>query len=344
MSSMMQINKDIKIGVLSSVVSGLEESISALGVDPQPIFTHFPDLYCPAEGIQKITLNDFCHAIDIAADMTGNEHFALYYGAHCKMDALGLLGYLFQNSDTLYDGLQALVAYFPCHQQMSEMRLVPIGDYYRLDYQVDSNYLSNRRADAEISLAMFCNLIRKFLGPQWKPVRIGFEHSQPSNTLPHYEFFNCEIEFDYLQNSIYIKAEELNFKIPSADPFLFQLIKRNLVQEGFPLSEQEKFLKEVEATISKKITEGIPHIEEVAADLNLPVWTFKRRLAQINKKFSELVESKQKKVALDYLENRQETISEIAYRLGYADTSSFSKAFQRWYGISPKSWRAQRNL
>ena len=346
MSSMMQYSKkEHRIGVLSSVIVGLENCIYEFGADPKPILSCFSVIQDNNNiVVDKITLNDFCQAIEMAKTITGQDNFALHYGAKCKIDSLGLLGYLFQNSFNILNGLQALVEYFPCHQEFSEMNLVNCGDCYRLDYQVDQHYLLNRSADAEISLAMFSNLLRQFLGENWVPLKITFEHEKPTNIEMHNQFFGCDIGFECPQNSIYISNEDIKQSLPSADPLLFQIIKKTLLQEGFSLTEQEKFLKKVKEAISRKMMLGIPHIEEIAMELQIPIWTFKRKLTQMNVRFSELVELKQKRDALNALQKGQESISEIAYCLGYADISSFSKAFHRWYGVSPKVWRTQHNL
>lgn len=337
-------HKSSHIGVLSSVICDLEDTISCLGADPRPVLLHFGIEHTDLKTIQKISLNDFCQAITIAEGLTGNKNFALFYGARCKLKSLGLLGYLFQNSATLFDGLKACVEYFPCHQEFSEMQLIKVGKYYRLDYQVDKHHLYERRADAEISLAMFCNLIRQVLGENWKPVRVGFEQSQPPQIKDHQSFFGLDLVFNYPQNSIYLSAEDLKKPILGADLFLFEIIKKALIQDGFSLSDQDRFLKQVDKIIEQKIKLGIPRIEDVATELAIPVWTFKRKLAQLEVKFSELVEARQKKVAVEHLENSQESISEIAYQLGYTDISSFSKAFHRWYGQSPKLWRAEHQF
>ncbi|WP_182925272.1 helix-turn-helix transcriptional regulator [Acinetobacter baumannii] len=73
-----------------------------------------------------------------------------------------------------------------------------------------------------------------------------------------------------------------------------------------------------------------------------PTWTLKRRLSSYNTSFSVLLEKTQKELSPPYLLDANLSISEVAYKLGYSDISSFSKAFQRWYGISPKQWISQQ--
>ncbi|BAN98602.1 hypothetical protein E05_38360 [Plautia stali symbiont] len=44
-------------------------------------------------------------------------------------------------------------------------------------------------------------------------------------------------------------------------------------------------------------------------------------------------------MATHYLQQRQLPISEMALLLGYSEVSAFSRAFRRWFGISPRQWR-----
>jgi len=37
-------------------------------------------------------------------------------------------------------------------------------------------------------------------------------------------------------------------------------------------------------------------------------------------------------------------VSDIAGALGYADSSGFIRAFQRWSGVSPSAWRNRNQL
>ena len=43
-------------------------------------------------------------------------------------------------------------------------------------------------------------------------------------------------------------------------------------------------------------------------------------------------------LARSYVAERRLSITEIAFVLGFADTSTFSRAFKRWTGMSPRDY------
>ena len=42
--------------------------------------------------------------------------------------------------------------------------------------------------------------------------------------------------------------------------------------------------------------------------------------------------------------NKETSITEIAYRYGYCDASSYNKAFKKHYGCSPSEFRNRKNI
>lgn len=95
----------------------------------------------------------------------------------------------------------------------------------------------------------------------------------------------------------------------------------------------------VRTEIIETIHTGIPRIEQVAENLGLPVWTLTRQLKEQGHSFSSLFESVRRELACHYLEQSSLSISKLAELLQYTETSSFSHAFNRWFGQSPKCWR-----
>ena len=67
-----------------------------------------------------------------------------------------------------------------------------------------------------------------------------------------------------------------------------------------------------------------------------------RHLAEEGTSFKELLNEARVTLGRNYVEEGRLSVTEIAFVLGFADTSTFSRAFKRWTGMSPREY-AQKN-
>ena len=93
------------------------------------------------------------------------------------------------------------------------------------------------------------------------------------------------------------------------------------------------------AKIAGVRTSGRPTIALVAEALGTSPRTLQRQLAQYGLTFSALLESCAKERATIMVAESDDTLHDIATSLGYRDASSFSRAFRRWTGHSPREYR-----
>lgn len=85
----------------------------------------------------------------------------------------------------------------------------------------------------------------------------------------------------------------------------------------------------------------IPPTRQNIADLmSLSLKTLQRRLSQEGATFDELLLGIRKQRVIEYLQLQQFSLEQIALFLGYKAKSQFLKAFQTWFGMSPKEYRA----
>ena len=95
----------------------------------------------------------------------------------------------------------------------------------------------------------------------------------------------------------------------------------------------------VSRLIEALLPSGYPAIEDVAKLLCLSPRTLQRLLNGEGISYSDLVDRCRCKAACEALEKTPQSIQDIAARLGYADPSSFARAFRRWTGLAPRAWR-----
>lgn len=82
-------------------------------------------------------------------------------------------------------------------------------------------------------------------------------------------------------------------------------------------------------------------IEAVARELHLSTRTLHRRLEDEGSSFRRIKDATRRDIAYARLTKTRQSIAQLAADLGYADTSTFYRAFVSWSGQSPEQFRAQ---
>ncbi|MFJ3520926.1 AraC family transcriptional regulator [Pseudomonas sp. NPDC090203] len=327
-------------GVLSAAANGLDGFIvqhggdldrvfGRSGIDPEQLL--HPTLSLP--------LPNYCKVLEEAARQTGCDNFGLRYGQQFQPQALGLLGYIGLCSATLEDALVNFSQAFPFHQHSTLIELVDQGECYRFDYQVRHGAINERRQDAELTMGMALNLVRHVLGPDWAPRQVAFEHGRPQDWQEHRDAFHADVLFGQGCNSLLVpKADIIGKAMPGSDPILLMLIKDAIRQLG-DTGGEPLLLERARQSILATLHLGEPVLDEIAHHLGLSEWALQRKLRDLGLSFTQLVDQIRQDSAIAHLKQGHMSVTQLASLLGYSETSAFSRAFKRWFGVSPKQWR-----
>jgi AraC-like DNA-binding protein len=94
--------------------------------------------------------------------------------------------------------------------------------------------------------------------------------------------------------------------------------------------------------VATQLTRALPEgtdVTEVARALHMSSRTLQRRLEQEQTRFTEVLDGARLDLARRLLANPGMTLGDVAFRLGFADLATFSRAFKRWTGKPPGQWR-----
>ena len=83
-------------------------------------------------------------------------------------------------------------------------------------------------------------------------------------------------------------------------------------------------------------------LENAAKELGMSSTTLKRRLADMNTSYSEILAERRLHHGISLLENSDLSVKSIAEVLGYSAVSNYSRAFSKALGTSPSKWRKDR--
>ncbi len=73
-------------------------------------------------------------------------------------------------------------------------------------------------------------------------------------------------------------------------------------------------------------------MESIAKQFGMNERTLRRRLRDENRIYADIVDDVRKELALEYLNTTQMSVNEIAWKIGFSDSSNLRPAVKRWTG------------
>jgi AraC-like DNA-binding protein len=102
-----------------------------------------------------------------------------------------------------------------------------------------------------------------------------------------------------------------------------------------------RFRSAVENTLPQLLPHGKASASKVAQRLGMSARTLARKLNAEGMAFVGILDQLRSALARRYLSERALPISEISWLLGYSEVSSFTHAFKRWTGKTPRQFRSE---
>ena len=99
------------------------------------------------------------------------------------------------------------------------------------------------------------------------------------------------------------------------------------------------FLSGIRKLTEMLIITGHPDIATVAEIIGLNKRTLQRRLAECDMTYSAVVAEARVAIAIRWIREGQNSLTQIAGNLGYSDPANFSRAFRRITGVSPRAYQ-----
>lgn len=188
-----------------------------------------------------------------------------------------------------------------------------------------------------VQVLVLVDLVRQSVAPTWQPAEITFQ-SRFQPTIEVFESFpNTRFRFAHACTSIKVPAALLmrgssDPQETSAAPVPFA------TQPKLPATNLADTLKLV---LHSYLRDGYPDVQLAAEIAGTSVRTLQRRLAEQGLNYAQLVLHARFEVASELLKEPDMRVAEVAYEVGYSDTSNFARAFRRVAGVSPEEYRLQ---
>ncbi|MES1206737.1 MAG: AraC family transcriptional regulator [Pseudomonadota bacterium] len=288
---------------------------------------------------KRLPLPSFVRLIESASRATGDAWFGAHLGQVCPLGALGLPGHIATLAPTVDRALETFVRYYPLLGDATDVQFRTDDAGCSFTYRVLDEECWPRRQDAEQVITMVVSLIRRWVDPAWAPRLVWFEHRAPANATEIERILGCPVRFDCATNTIWFDRRGAAGANPAADSTSFQLLSWFADTFAAGARPAPTLTDQVRGAIDACATLGDGTVAPVARALGLQPRTLQRRLRAVQTSFRDLHEEVRQTQAARLLERSDLPPKEIAFRLGYANTSSFIRAFRRWTRTTPGRFR-----
>ena len=195
------------------------------------------------------------------------------------------------------------------------------------------------RHGAEFILRALKHIAEGLSGEKVVMDRVEFRHSAPGNLENVTAVFGEHLLFDQPHTLLSFPSEYLKLSVLGHDKRLRRILERQargLVEE---LEESNSIVRAVTELVTKELAAGNPNADHVASLLGVSVRTMSRPLKEAGTRYQALLDHVRFQLAARYLNRTRVDIGEVAFLLGFSDTSSFNRAFKRWSGETPSAYR-----
>ena len=272
----------------------------------------------------------------LATTATGDECFGLEVAQAWHPTTFHALGYSALASETLRGALLRVVRYGRVVTTGARLELQQDGDDVALRLLGSPPGQNMVPASVDAGVASVLILCREGRGGQINPVRVTLTRSEPSCSVRLHAFFGCRVKFGATENCMVFRASDLDAHLPTANPVL-QRVNEQVLTDYLARLERSEVTVQVQAKLIQQLPSGEVDESSVARALNLSLRSMQRKLKARGVSFRNLLDDTRRQLAEQYLKDSTLSVSEIAYLLGFAEVSSFSRAFRRWTGRAPRA-------
>lgn len=329
--------------IRSTNLWGYPELVRELGGDPATLMARFDlspgvehenDAFVPFDAVALL--------LDASAEALDCPDFGLRLVRWQGLDILGPVAVIARNSQTVADGMEAVARFLYVHSPALELTRAPAlrPGTLRFTYRVKELTLSRLGQAYELSMANGVRIIRLLGGPDADPDGVSLLHSQLGPQSSYVEALGDSVAFDQDWCGFELAVDLAGRRIDAADPATREIATKYLeaafLPSGTPMAAR------VADLVRRLLPTAHCTIEVVADQLAMHSRTLQRRLSEEGVQFHDVVDTERRDLAARYLADPRFGLGQVAGLLGYAEQSSLNRSCRRWFGTTPRAFRASR--
>ncbi|BFM15552.1 AraC family transcriptional regulator [Maricurvus nonylphenolicus] len=291
-----------------------------------------------------LPLELYIETIEWGAKVLDNENLGIEISCQAKPYQFGIIGYLVANAASVADSLDLVTHYYKVFSHYFDAYYTVEDDICRYYYKPAAINDSDMRQDIDFSLGMIVNSFNLFTPKDWAPEHCSFTYSEPKDTSELKRFFGANIHFDQPKNFIAFKKDILDIPLSDSDPALLKILKQHANQILEQISEEKSLAEHVKLLIATNLGTEQLNTTSIANSLNMSVRNLHRLLSEKGTSFQQLRDQTTLEIAKEALLETQSSVTDIALKLGFSESSAFVRKFKQQSGMTPLQFRKSHKV
>ncbi len=327
--------------VLSSWTQVLVAALNEWGLDVDPLLVAAGiDPASVSEPGRRFPLEATTRLWQIAVEETREESLGLWVSKFSNHTTFHALGYAFMASRSLRDAMERVVRFNATVSDVAEVSFMHRDGTSVLSWYLQPGTQQPATEAMEAVIAAILRACRRLKGAQFSPERVRLTRPEPGNPQPFYDFFRCPLEFNHPGYELEFRTAELEQPLAGGNE---ELARSNdkVVENYLARLEIGSVATRLRTLLATELPSGVRSHDDYAGILGMSGRSLQRKLSAEGTSFNQVLSETRCDLARSYLsEPVGPSLAEVAFLLGFSDSSSFSRAFHRWTGVSPSAFVA----
>ena len=256
----------------------------------------------------------------------------------------GAVDYVVASSPSLREAFAVFARYFPIVNPNTQFCFedVPEGMWVeRRMHGTDDVELLRQAGDFGLT-STYLGFQRTTAAP-WRALRVELRAPRPLDDGEHRRIFGVgEVFFEQGRDAFLVAGADLARPMNMPDPVLHQVMQEHAAALCARIPKELPFVAQAAEVLRRQLMKGEPTVTSLARELAVSERTLQRRLGEEGTPFRALLDRVREDLARSYLSSPRMSIGEVAFLLGYSETSTFHRAFVKWTGETPAVFRARQ--
>jgi AraC-like DNA-binding protein len=289
----------------------------------------------------RVPLRASHDAVAVASERIADPSLGLRLGHDFYFGCGGVFDYAVRSSSTVLESVKTAAKYSSLLASPLNISVEANGRQALVRFDDEVPW---PRVIADFALAAWFRAHLSDELPRAANKEVWLPYAAPANTAEHERVFpGATLKFGAPFLGFAFDRTYEDTPMPVADPELHAVLCGRADALLSKHARSRSLTVAVRRIIGQDVRDGkMPTVESVSRKFHMSHRTVSRRLEQEGTSFARELDESRRELAVALVRQPDLSLSDVAYRLGFSHTESFFRAFKRWTGGTPRSYRVGR--